>query len=110
MKPPYSPPPRTVYVAALAATLIVAASPALAQMSGGIDPVQTGRNALTLLFAMGAVLCAICWFGAGAACLQGRIPVFYFWAAGVGTAVMAGAAFISNRLVGGGGGGGGFFA
>lgn len=105
MKPPHFPPPRAATLAALSACLILAASPALAQgLSGGVDPVQTGRNALTLLFALGAVLCAICWFGAGAACLQGRIPVFYFWAAGVGTAVMAGAAFISNRLMGGGGG------
>lgn len=106
MKPPHlppPPPPRAVVTACLAALLAAAATPALAQISGGIDPVQTGRNALTLLFTLGAVLCAICWFGAGAACLQGRIPVFYFWAAGVGTAVMAGAAFISNRLVGGGG-------
>lgn len=87
----------------LAAALIAVAGPALAQMSGGVDPVQTGRNAMTLLFALGAVLCAIAWFCAGAACLKGYIPIGYFWAAGAGTAVMAGAAFISGRLSGGGG-------
>lgn len=95
---------RVAPAAALCGLIFVAAVPALAQgISGGVDPVQTGRTAVTLVLALLTVLAALAWAGAGAACFAGRIPVFYFWSAGVGTAVLAGCTFISNRLLGGGG-------
>jgi hypothetical protein len=98
---------RAAPVLALGVLLAATAGPALAQsvpsITGGVDPVQTGRNALTLIFAVLAILLVAGWGFVGASCWRGRVDIAYIGAAVLGTMLIAGAYAVANRVVGGGG-------
>lgn len=97
---------RVAPAAALCCLLAFAATPALAQVAGGIDPVSAGRNLVTLVMSVLSVVFVLAWVGAAAACISGRIPGGYLLAAGAGTILFVSATVIYSRISGGGGGGG----
>lgn len=101
--------------AALAVALaFLAASPALAQFSGGIntsgdsDPRVLARALVVLVLGIGAIVCVGAWAKVAMALMgRGHVTDMYIWGCGAGTVILGACGFIAGAILGGGGGAGG---
>jgi hypothetical protein len=103
-----------VQMLSLAVLLAMAASPALAQFSGGVtqtgetDPRVLARALVTLFIGVALIICVGAWAKVAAALMgRGQVTDGYIWGCGAGTVILGSCGFIAWYVLGGGGGGGG---